>query len=88
MMLHYVSRPASQSIATGGEAHSDRTPVPQERVCGGHGVPSPQTCAGTPSALERAEDLVFGQGAGAGEVARISFVLPLSEPRETGGETA
>ena len=34
--------------------------------------------------LERAKVMAFGLGAGAGEAARISCVLPLSEPRETG----
>ena len=44
--------------------------------------------SGTPNVREQAKGLVFGQGAGVGEVARISFVLLLSEPRETKGDTA
>ena len=40
--------------------------------------------SGTPLVLERAKNMIFGKGAGLGEVARISYVLPLSEPRETG----
>ena len=37
----------------------------------------------TPLVLERAKDMLFGQGAGVGEVARITYVLLLTEPRET-----
>ena len=38
---------------------------------------------GTPLVLERAKDMLFGQGAGVGEVARITYVLLLTKPRET-----
>ena len=40
--------------------------------------------SGTTLVLERAKDMLFGQGTGVGEVAHISHVLLLSEPRETG----
>ena len=40
--------------------------------------------SGTPLVLERAKDMVFGQGAGVEEVVHISYVLLLLEPRDTG----
>ena len=39
--------------------------------------------SGTLLVLERAKHMVFGQEVGVGEVARISYVLLLSEPWET-----
>ena len=41
------------------------------------------TC-GTPLVLKQVKDMIFGQGAGVGVVARISYELLLSELRETG----
>ena len=40
--------------------------------------------SGTTAVLGQAKDIVFGQGAGVGEVARFSYVLLLSKSQKTG----
>ena len=40
--------------------------------------------SGTPLAFQWTKDMIFGQGAGLGEVASLTYMLLLSEPQETG----
>ena len=71
-------------VGSAGASHTGRGQQKSGHGAGTKGARHYFWTSGTPLVLERAKDMVFGWGAGVGEVARISYVLLLSEPQETG----